>query len=55
MHGIYIRLHKERQAHQAEIQGLQVWPHVWPRFMIPPEIYMSHAARSRANQGNCHL
>ena len=23
-HSIYIRLHKERQAHQAEIQGLQV-------------------------------
>ena len=24
MHGTYIRLHKEKQAHQAEIQGLQV-------------------------------
>ena len=26
MHSIYIRLHKEKQAHQAEMQGLQV-PH----------------------------
>ncbi len=24
MHGTYIRLHKEKQAHQAEIQGLKV-------------------------------
>ena len=24
LHGVYIRLHKEKQAHQAEIQGLQV-------------------------------